>query len=90
VQPEHPIDIITETLNQSAAGDVRLGFALARWALVTRSLHKGSLRLASKEALPFSSAYHFVCPQAYLELPKVAQFREWLVAAARDFRGPAQ
>jgi hypothetical protein len=23
-----------------------------------------------------------------LALPKVAQFREWLVAAARDFKGP--
>jgi hypothetical protein len=30
-----------------------------------------------------------VCPQKYLTLPKVARFRDWLVAAAHDFPGPA-
>jgi LysR family glycine cleavage system transcriptional activator len=82
------------TIDDSAgllvAAEEGLGFALARWTMVTRSLHKGTLRLASKEALPFSSAYYFVCPQAYLELPKVAQFREWIVAAAGEFRGPGE
>lgn len=29
----------------------------------------------------------FVCPRAYLDLPQVARFREWVVAAARDFQG---
>jgi hypothetical protein len=29
-----------------------------------------------------------VCPKAFLALPKVAQFREWIFAAARDFPGP--
>ncbi|MFI4890678.1 MAG: LysR substrate-binding domain-containing protein [Steroidobacterales bacterium] len=81
------------TIDDSAgllvAAEEGLGFALARWTMVTRSLHKGTLRLASQEALPYSSSYYFVCPRAYLELPKVAQFREWIVAAARDFRGPA-
>jgi hypothetical protein len=38
--------------------------------------------------LPFRSAYYFVCPKAFVGLPKVAQFREWLFAAARDFPGP--
>ena len=71
------------------AAEEGLGYALARWTMVTRALHKGTLQRASKEALPYSSAYYFVCPKAYLELPKVAQFREWLVAAAREFRGPA-
>jgi LysR family glycine cleavage system transcriptional activator len=70
------------------AAEEGLGFALARWTLVTRSLHKGTLRLASKEALPYGSAYYLVCPRAYLALPKVAQFREWIVAAALDFQGP--
>ena len=80
------------TIDDSAglilAAEEGLGFALARWTLVTRSLHKGTLRLASKEALPYGSAYYLVCPRAYLALPKVAQFREWIVAAALDFQGP--
>jgi DNA-binding transcriptional LysR family regulator len=71
-----------------AAAEEGLGFALARWTLVTRSLHKGTLRLASKESLPYGSAHYLVCPRAFLALPKVAQFRAWIVAAARDFRGP--
>ena len=81
------------TIDDSAglliAAEEGLGFALARWTMVTRSLQKGSLQLASKEALPYSSGYYFVCPRAFLQLPKVAQFREWIFGAARDFKGPA-
>jgi LysR family glycine cleavage system transcriptional activator len=70
------------------AAEEGLGFALARWTMLTRSLNKGTLRLASKEMLPFGSAYYFVCPRAYLDLPKVARFREWIMAAAREFPRP--
>lgn len=70
------------------AAEEGLGYALGRWTLVTRALHKGTLRLAGKGALPYGMAYYFVCPKNFLGLPKVAQFREWLVAAARDFPGP--
>jgi LysR family glycine cleavage system transcriptional activator len=80
------------TIDDSAglmiAAEEGLGFALSRWTVVTRSLQKGTLRLASKEALPFGSAYYFVCPRPFLALPKVAQFREWIFAAARDFPAP--
>jgi LysR family glycine cleavage system transcriptional activator len=80
------------TIDDSAglilAAEEGLGFALARWTLLTRSLQKGTLRRASKEALPYGLAYYFVCPRAYLALPKVAQFREWITTAARDFKGP--
>jgi LysR family glycine cleavage system transcriptional activator len=79
---------IDDSAGLLAAAEEGLGFALARWTLVTRSLQKGTLKLAGKEALPFRSAYHFVCPKAFLGLPKVAQFREWIFAAARDFPGP--
>ena len=45
------------TIDDSAglmiAAEEGLGFALSRWTLVTRFLHKGTLQLASKEALPF-------------------------------------
>ncbi len=46
------------------------------------------MKLASREVLPFGSAYYFVCPKAFLELPKVAHFREWLFAAVREFPSP--
>ncbi len=80
------------TINDSAgllaAAEEGLGYVLARWTLVTRALHKGSLRLAGKGALSYGSAYYFVCPRSFLALPKVAQFREWIFAAARDFPSP--
>ncbi len=80
---------IDDTVGLLVAAEEGLGFALARWTLVARSLQKGTLKLASREALPHGSAYYFVCPRNYLTLPKVARFRDWLVAAARDFPGPA-
>ncbi len=79
---------IDDSAGLMVAAEEGLGFALARWTMLTRSLHKGTLRLASKEAMPHGSAYYFVCPRAYLDLPKVARFREWIVAAAREFQGP--
>ena len=39
-------------------------------------------------ALPYASAYYFVCPKSFLALPKVAKFREWIFAAATAFPGP--
>jgi LysR family transcriptional regulator, glycine cleavage system transcriptional activator len=71
-----------------AAAEEGLGFVLARWTLVSRALHKGTLRLAGKGTLPYGSAYYFVCPKNFATLPKVAQFREWLIAAAREFPCP--
>ncbi|HTB28280.1 MAG TPA: LysR substrate-binding domain-containing protein [Steroidobacteraceae bacterium] len=80
---------IDDTVGLLAAAEEGLGFALARWTVVARSLHRGTLKMASREALPYGSAHYFVCPQKYLTLPKVARFRDWLVAAARDFPAPA-
>jgi LysR family transcriptional regulator, glycine cleavage system transcriptional activator len=80
---------IDDTVGLLAAAEEGLGFALARWTIVARSLPKGTLKMASREALPYGSAHYFVCPQKYLTLPKVARFRDWLVAAARDFPAPA-
>jgi LysR family glycine cleavage system transcriptional activator len=79
---------IDDSAGLLAAAEEGLGFALARWTLVTRHLQKGSLKLAGKETLPFRSSYYFVCPKSFLNLPKVAQFREWIFAAARDFPAP--
>jgi LysR family transcriptional regulator, glycine cleavage system transcriptional activator len=79
---------IDDSAGLLAAAEEGLGFALARWTLVTRALHKGTLRLAGKGSLPYGSAYYFVCPKNFLAIPKVAQFREWILAAARDFPAP--
>lgn len=80
---------IDDSAGLLAAAEEGLGYVLARWTLVSRALHKGTLRLAAKEALPYGSAYYFVCPKSFLALPKVVQFRDWLIAAARDFPQPS-
>jgi LysR family transcriptional regulator, glycine cleavage system transcriptional activator len=79
---------IDDSAGLLAAAEEGLGYALASWSLVTRALQKGTLRLAGKGALPYGSAYYFVCPKNFLSIPKVAQFREWLIAAAREFPAP--
>jgi LysR family glycine cleavage system transcriptional activator len=80
---------IEDSAGLVAAAEEGLGYALATWTLVTRALHKGTLRLAGQGAVPYGSgAYYFVCPKNFLAIPKVAQFREWILAAAREFPGP--
>lgn len=79
---------IEDSVGLLTAAEEGLGYALARWTLVTRSLQKGSLKIAGTGAVPYSSAYHFVCPKSFLALPKVAQFREWIFAAAAAFPAP--
>jgi LysR family glycine cleavage system transcriptional activator len=71
-----------------SAAEEGLGYVLARWTLVHRALRKGTLKLAGKGALPYSPSYYLVCPKPILALPKVASFREWLLAAAHEFPEP--
>src|SRR5271170_6695418 len=79
---------IEDSAGLLAAAEEGLGYALGRWTLVTGALQKGTLHLAGKEVMPYGSAYYFVCPKSFLALPKVAQFREWIFAAAAAFPGP--
>jgi LysR family transcriptional regulator, glycine cleavage system transcriptional activator len=81
---------IDDSAGLLAAAEEGLGFALMGWTLVARSLQKGTLKIAGKEVLPYGSSYYFVCPEPYLAMPKVAQFREWLFAAAKEFPRPPE
>ena len=54
------------------------GLALARWSLVAREVHAGTLSIASPHRTPYGRNYYFVCPPRALTLKKVAAFREWL------------
>ena len=63
------------------------GVALARTGLAARDLIYGRLVRPFSLALPVSYAYWIVCPKATAKLPKIAIFREWLLAeAAEDAR----
>jgi len=63
------------------------GIALARTTLAAWDLINGRLVMAFPESLPVSKTYWIVCPKATATLPKIATFRDWLLAeAAADLR----
>jgi LysR family glycine cleavage system transcriptional activator len=73
-----------DSLTVLAAAEQGQGLALTRWTLAAQDIANGRIVRASAEVLPCPLSYYFVCPQSYLELPKVQQLLGWLreVAAA--------
>ena len=65
-----------------------VGFGILRWTLAAGELQAGRVVLASKRIMPHRFAYHFVCPEGYMVLPKVAALRDWLVQQAQQFPAP--
>ena len=63
------------------------GIALARTALAAWDLCAGRLVRPFTLALKAPYAYWIVCPKSTANLPKIATFRDWLLAeAAEDAR----
>jgi LysR family transcriptional regulator, glycine cleavage system transcriptional activator len=60
------------------------GITLARTALASWDLLNGRLVRPLAVALPLSKLYWIVCPTANSKLPKVATFRDWLLAEAAE------
>ena len=58
------------------------GIALARSTLAAWDLINKRLIAPFAETIPLSSAYWIVAPLATTDLPKIATFREWLLAEA--------
>ena len=76
--------IIDDSAGVIAAAEEGIGFALARWSLVQRSLEQGRVVLAGDALLPFRFSYFFVCPEPYLVMPKVKRFRDWIFDMAEE------
>ncbi len=63
------------------------GVALARTTLAAWDLINGRLIRPFDVSLRLSKSYWIVCPQVTSKLPKIATFRDWLLAeAAEDVR----
>jgi LysR family glycine cleavage system transcriptional activator len=60
------------------------GVALARTTLAAWDLINGRLVRPFAVSLPLSKSYWVVCPKATSALPKIATFRDWLLAEAAD------
>jgi LysR family glycine cleavage system transcriptional activator len=66
------------------------GVALARRQLAAGDLAAGRLIQPFEVTIPHDLAYYLVCPEATAEQPKIAAFRDWLLAeAAREADAPA-
>jgi LysR family transcriptional regulator, glycine cleavage system transcriptional activator len=64
------------------------GVALARTTLAAWDLINGRLVRPFPESLRLSKTYWIICPKATANLPKIAIFRDWLLAeASNDLRG---
>ncbi|MBI3710535.1 MAG: transcriptional regulator GcvA [Proteobacteria bacterium] len=63
------------------------GVALARTALAAWDLLAGRLVRPFPLGLKVPYAYWIVCPKATADLPKIATFRDWLLAEAADDAG---
>jgi LysR family transcriptional regulator, glycine cleavage system transcriptional activator len=66
------------------------GVALARTTLAAWDLINNRLVRPFPIALPLTKTYWIVCPKATAALPKIAAFRDWLVAEAADDRARLQ
>jgi LysR family transcriptional regulator, glycine cleavage system transcriptional activator len=60
------------------------GIALARTTLAAWDLINGRLVGPFPVALRLSKTYWVVCPKAAAALPKIAAFRDWLIAKAAE------
>jgi LysR family glycine cleavage system transcriptional activator len=72
-----------------------LGVAMGRRHLVEADIAGGRLVAPFDIVLPQDAGYYVVAPKATAEAPKIARFRDWLIASAkpsspvRDFPGAA-
>jgi LysR family glycine cleavage system transcriptional activator len=80
------------TIDDSAtvlvAASEGLGYAVTRWSRAAQDIERGRLVLASAHIRPSKWWHWFVCPEAYLNVPKVAALRDWLRAEADAFPLP--
>lgn len=64
------------------------GLVLSRWSLASPFLASGQLVTACDCAVPYGYDCWFVCPPAFLGMPKVQAFRTWLLGHAAGMPRP--
>jgi LysR family glycine cleavage system transcriptional activator len=77
-QPSLSFDMIFMTLQAAIDG---LGVAITRTTYVEGDLAKGRLVVPFQIRLPADAGFYLVAPEAAAETPKLAAFRQWLLAS---------
>ncbi|MDF0521907.1 transcriptional regulator GcvA [Bradyrhizobium yuanmingense] len=80
----HPgitFDMIFMTIQAAIDG---IGVAMGRTSYVQDDIAKGRLVVPFKIALPADAGFYLVAPDGRREAPKLAAFRQWVLAAAQN------
>jgi LysR family glycine cleavage system transcriptional activator len=80
-QPGITFDMIFMTIQAAIDG---IGVAMGRTSYVQDDIAKGRLVVPFKIALPADAGFYLVSPQGRREAPKLAAFRQWVVAATQN------
>ncbi|WP_027582135.1 transcriptional regulator GcvA [Bradyrhizobium sp. Ai1a-2] len=80
-QPGITFDLIFMTIQAAIDG---IGVAMGRTSYVKDDIAKGRLLVPFKIALPADAGFYLVSPQARADSPKLAAFRQWMVASAQS------
>jgi LysR family glycine cleavage system transcriptional activator len=80
--------LLNDSLSILMAAEQGEGIALSRWSLVSRDINAGRLVRPVEEVVKADWSHYFVAPPQYFDLPKVADFRDWLVEQCDSFKPP--
>ena len=80
-QPGITFDMIFMTIQAAIDG---IGVAMGRTSYVKDDIAKGRLVVPFKIALPADAGFYLVSPQGRREAPKLAAFRQWMIAATQN------
>ncbi|MDA9423512.1 MULTISPECIES: transcriptional regulator GcvA [Bradyrhizobium] len=80
-QPGITFDMIFMTIQAAIDG---IGVAMGRTSYVQDDIAKGRLVVPFKIALPADAGFYLVAPEGRREAPKLAAFRQWIVAATQN------
>ncbi|WP_454624444.1 transcriptional regulator GcvA [Bradyrhizobium cenepequi] len=80
-QPGITFDLIFMTIQAAIDG---IGIAMGRTSYVQDDIAKGRLLVPFKIALPADAGFYLVSPQVRADSPKLAAFRQWMVASAQS------
>ncbi|WP_256805586.1 transcriptional regulator GcvA [Bradyrhizobium sp. Bra64] len=80
-QPGITFDMIFMTIQAAIDG---IGVAMGRTSYVQDDIAKGRLVVPFKIALPADAGFYLVAPEGRRAAPKLAAFRDWMIAATRN------
>ena len=80
-QPGITFDMIFMTIQAAIDG---IGVAMGRTSYVQDDIAKGRLVVPFKITLPADAGFYLVAPEGRREAPKLAAFRQWIVAATQN------